>query len=125
MNFEDIDLGTEHELTDAKEIARLIMDPDEEGIITQWAQYGHLFLSAYIIHLLNDETPTLSTIRNRLMELPANVLLSDMLYSSSKTVNDVALELLKEPESFQEKYVQTALRAIQDYMARQERYTAI
>lgn len=128
MNFEAIALGTRHELSDAKKVARLIMDPEEEGIIGNWQRCGHLLLSAYIVHLmhkLNPDIPTLSTIRTHLMELPSDVLLSEMLASSAKTVNEVALELLKEPEDIQEQYVQTALNAIQDYMSRQERYNTV
>jgi len=128
VNFETIAIGTRDELSDAKKITTIIMDPDEEGIIGNWQRCAHLLLSAYIVHLMhkfNPDIPTLSSIRTHFMELPSDVLLSEMLASSAKPVNDVALELLKEPEDIQAQYVITALNAIQDYMSRQEQYSVI
>jgi hypothetical protein len=128
LNLEDIAIGTRHEFEDAEKAALLIMDPDQEGIITFWAQYAYQFLSAYILHLLYKSSPTpvtLSTISNHLMELPSDVLFNEMLSCSSKTVNEVALTLLNEPESFHDKFVKTALTAIQDYQKRAQLYPAI
>jgi type IV secretion system protein VirD4 len=125
MDFDYIRINTEHETEDAQALARNIINPEDKEMDDHWSKTASLFLTGAILHTLHAPRhmpQNLSQFRVKLMEIPTQVLLTEMLSSSLKTISDIAIDLLNRPEPERGSILNTAYVALEDYQQRQKNW---